>query len=223
MIEVDEKEMIAGYQRHADYTRKTMELGERERQAFDVVQQRLSEGLENYAQQAVKARNAIVKLAQLKTDAELAQLAASDPNAYVIEDARRRAIQATLEEIDSDMREAVQQHQERAKGEEAKAFSAAWGVLGQNGINKEKLAGIFGDIAKLYGIEKERFAVVKDPRLVLIMRDAAELHKLREKAKGVRQKVPQGERVSKQVEQRFKTGRARTSDLTSFLMKNPKL
>src|SRR5437868_8676563 len=36
-IEVDEKELIAGYQRHADYTRKTQDLADREREVTQQV------------------------------------------------------------------------------------------------------------------------------------------------------------------------------------------
>ena len=41
--EVDEKELIAGYQRHADYSRKTAELARREEQAVEVVRAKVSE------------------------------------------------------------------------------------------------------------------------------------------------------------------------------------
>src|SRR4051812_2545212 len=46
-IEVDQKELIAGYQRHADYTRKAMELSSREREVTQAVATKLQEG-QNY-------------------------------------------------------------------------------------------------------------------------------------------------------------------------------
>lgn len=39
-LEVDDKELIAGYQRHADYTRKTQELGSKEREITQVLAQK---------------------------------------------------------------------------------------------------------------------------------------------------------------------------------------
>ena len=50
-IEVDEKELIAGYQRHADYTRKTQELANREREVTQQVAAKLEEGRSHYMQQ----------------------------------------------------------------------------------------------------------------------------------------------------------------------------
>ncbi|VTU34154.1 hypothetical protein [Variovorax sp. RA8] len=232
-LEVDEKELVASYMRHSDYTRKTMELGERERQAHSLVEQRLTQGLEQYAQQAMKARTAIVKLAALKSEAELAQLAATDRDAYILEDARHRAVNAALAEIDAEMNSVVQQHQAAQQEASAREVSAAWGKLGQHGINKEKLVSIFGDVHKLYGVEQERFAVVRDPRLVLIMKDAVAYRQLQDKAKtmkgkvreapqlpAARQSTPRNEQVNKQLNKRFQSGKASTRDLASFLLTN---
>src|SRR6188474_2741560 len=62
-IEVDEKELIAGYQRHADYTRKTQALGDKEREITQVVATRLEQGQQHYLKQAQAARAAVEKLA----------------------------------------------------------------------------------------------------------------------------------------------------------------
>ncbi|HJY07165.1 MAG TPA: hypothetical protein VJ323_12680, partial [Bryobacteraceae bacterium] len=66
-IEVDEKELIAGYQRHADYTRKTQELADRERDVTQQVATKLQEGRNHYMQQAQLARTAVLQLAGLKS------------------------------------------------------------------------------------------------------------------------------------------------------------
>lgn len=229
-IEVDEKELIAGYQRHSDYTRKTMELANRQREAYEAVSQKLDEGRNYFIQQAQLAHVAIRQLAGLKTDQEMAQLAATDQAAWVQEKARNEAVMGVL----SHLQQAIQNEQQQAdfeqKQQAQQEFHKAWGVLGQAGIDKPKLAGIFEGIAKTYGVAPERFKKVSDPALVLIMRDAMAYQELKGKVPSVKQKVqnaprlpsprqtvPKSERVMKQLDAKFKSGRAKDKDLAAFI------
>lgn len=232
-IEVDEKELIAGYQRHADYTRKTQELSTREERAYQVVNQRLEEGRTHYLAEAQKAHQAIVMLAGLKSDQEMAALAQSDPNAWVAENARTQAIHGVLRQIEEGMRaeagKATQEQQQTAQAD----FHRAWGVLGQEGIDKPKLQQIFEGVHELYGVPKEKFARVTDPALVLMMRDALKFRELDKKTAGIkkqvakappvpaaRQPVPQATRANKQLDTRFRSGKASTRDLGRWLELN---
>lgn len=231
-IEVDEKELIAGYQRHADYTRKTQELGTREREAHELVSRRLDEGRNHYMQEAQKAHAAIRMLAGLKSDAEMAALAQTDQAAWVQERARAEAINGVLSQIEQGMSHEQQQlHQQTLQAQQAE-FHKAWGVLGQQGIDKPKLQGIFDGISKAYGVEKTRFANVTDPAVVLIMRDAMAYRELKDKAPAVKQKVqnapklpaqrqnvPRAEQADKRLNDRFKGGRAKERDLAAFIHK----
>lgn len=229
-IEVDQKELIAGYQRHADYTRKTQELGTREREAHELVSRRLEEGRNHYMQEAQKAHAAIRTLAGLKSDAEMAQLAQTDQAAWVQERARAEAIKGVLSQIEQGMSLEHQQAQHQAQAVQQQEFQKAWGVLGQQGIDKPKLKSIFDGVGKAYGVEEGRFANVTDPKVVLIMRDALAYRELKEKAAAVkkdvksapklpapRQNVPQKEQVSKRLDQKFRSGKAGVKDLARFL------
>ncbi len=231
--EVDEKELIAGYQRHADYTRKQQELGNREREAHELVSRRLEEGRNHYMQEAQKAHAAIRVLAGLKSDAEMAQLAQTDQAAWVQERARAEAIKGVLSQIEQGMSVEQQQAQQQTQAAQQQEFHKAWGVLGQAGIDKPKLKGIFDGVAKSYGVEESRFANVTDPKVVLIMRDALAYRELKTKTEAVkkevktapklpppRQNVPKSEQANKRLDQKFRSGRAGTRDLASFLLNN---
>jgi hypothetical protein len=232
-IEVDAKELIAGYQRHADYTRKTQELGSREREAHELVSRRLEDGRNHYMQEAQKAHAAIRMLAGLKSDAEMATLAQTDQAAWVQERARSEAIKGVLSQIEQGMSHEQQQlHQQTLQAQQAE-FHKAWGVLGQEGIDKPKLKGIFDGVAKNYGVDESRFANVTDPKVVLIMRDALAYRDLKAKTAAVkkdvknapklppaRQNVPQKEQSNKRLDQKFRSGRAGVKDLAAFLMNN---
>jgi hypothetical protein len=102
-IEVDEKELVAGYQRHADYTRKTQELADREREVTQQVATKLEEGRNHYLQQAQLARAAVLQLAGLKSPQEMAQLAQADPASWVAEQQRANAIQGVLSQLEQGM------------------------------------------------------------------------------------------------------------------------
>jgi len=232
-LEVDSKELIAGYQRHADYTRKTMELGERERQAHEVVTQRLTEGHDHYQQKAATALAAIQTLAGLKSDTELADLAVRDRDLYIQERARADAVRSVMAQVEQGMQHERQQQALRQQQVDQAAFSRAWGVLGQQGIDKTQLQTIFARIQKDYGVPESRFAKLSDPALVFIMRDAMRYRDLQEKTKAVkakainapklpagRQSVPKSTQVNTRLNARFKSGRAKTNDLASWLLNN---
>lgn len=228
--EVDAKELIAGYQRHADYTRKTQELSNREREAHELVSRRLEEGRNHYMQEAQKAHAAIRMLAGLKTDAEMAVLAQTDEKAWVQERARAEAINGVLAQIEHGMSLEQQQLQHQQQAAQQQEFQKAWGVLGQQGIDKPKLKSIFDGVGKAYGVEESRFAGVTDPKVVLIMRDALAYRELQERASKVkkdvknapnlpapRQRVPQQEQANKRLDQKFRSGKAGTKDLAAWI------
>ena len=103
-IEVDEAEVVKGYQRQADYTRKTQELAQREHQAVEILKAKHDEFAQDYLSKAEASRAAIVQLAGLKGEDEMAQLAQSDPAAWVAENQRRQSIVAVLGHLDQQVR-----------------------------------------------------------------------------------------------------------------------
>jgi len=236
-IELDKKEIAASYMRHSDYTRKAQELGDRERQAHEVVTRKLDQGRQHYMQEVGKAHAAIQHLTGLKSEQEMQELAVTDPSAWVRENQRMQAVRATLSTLEQNMALERQQAEQQAQQQSAQAIQQAWGVLGQQGIDKVKLQGIFEGVKKAYGVPEERFAQVNDPKLVLIMRDAMAYRELQDKAKASkaakpapaasklpapRQNVPQVERDKKQLNSKFRNGTAKTRDLASFILANEK-
>lgn len=229
-IEVDEKELVAGYQRHADYTRKTQELGNREREITQMVATKLEEGRSHYMQQAQLARAAVLQLAGLKSPQEMAQLAQADPAAWVAEQQRSQAINGMLQQLEVGMTREQQVAQMQLQESQKQEIARSWGVLGQQGIDKAKLVDLYDKVSTRYGIPKERLAGVTDAALVLLMRDAVELQGLKDKKAEVtkkaekapklpqqRQSVPRNEQKTQQLNRRFASGKAKLSDLAAFI------
>ncbi len=230
--EVDEKELIDGYQRRADYTRKTQELSRRESEALELVQARVTQAQTHYIQQTQLAQQAVLRLAGLRSPEEMAALAQTDPAGYVAEQARVNQVQAALAQLQGQM----QQEQMRAQAQQQEAlqqaFSRCWGTLGQKGIDKPKLQRIFDTVSREYGIPQERFANLADPAVVLVMADAAAYRDLlKRKGEAVkkteaaprlppRQNTPRTETTARRQEDRLRSGKGSTDDLAAFIARN---
>lgn len=230
--EVDEKELIAGYTRHSDYTRKTQQLAQREEQAVEVVRAKVTEAQSHYIQQAQMAQALVAQLAGMKSPEEMQHLAVNDPAAYVAEQARAQQIQHVIGGLQNRWQQEQFQRQQQHQEELQKSFSRCWGVLGQKGIDKPKLQHIFETVSKDYGIGTERFATLNDPAVVMVMRDAVAYRELQKKTADVKKKaataprlpqqqsVPRNETREKRVTERLRTGRGSRDDLAAFIAQN---
>jgi hypothetical protein len=230
-LEVDQKELIAGYQRQRDYTVKTQALAERERQAFEVVTSEIEKSRNHYMQQAQLAHAAVRELAGLRSPEEMAVLAQTDPSLWVQEQQRAALVQSRLQQLQQGMQTEQMQSQQMQAQQRQQLFQRAWGVLQEKGIDKPKLAGIYQEASKRYGFGEQEFANVYDPRLVLALRDAVAFRALQDKKPAVQQKVQaapklpatkqpvaRSETKIKQLETRFtRKGGAKLDDLAAYL------
>ena len=230
-LDVDQKELIAGYQRQRDYTVKTQALAERERQAFEVVTQEIEKSRAHYMQQAQMAHMAVRELAGMRSDEEMAVLAQTDPSLWVQEQQRAAAVRTRLQQIQQGVQSEQAQAQQMQAQQRQQLFSKAWDVLQEKGIDKPKLAGIYQEASKRYGFGEQEFANVYDPRIVLALRDAVAYRTLHDKKPAVQQKaqaapklpatkqpVARSETKIKQLETRFaRKGGAKLDDLAAYL------
>ncbi len=231
-IKVTKDELVKGYQRQADYTRKTQGLVERETQAVQVFQQKHSELRDNYLQRAEFATQAIAQLAGFRSDAEMAQLAAQDPATWVQENQRQnqiRSILGTLEQqTQAERRQAEQQARDFQESQARAIKERSWAELQKDGMDKPKLQKTYESVMKNYGYEPKDFSTVTDYRLVRMMADAVAYRELKAKAPAVTQQAKAAPKVTtKQTTQatrantvrdgRFKSGRASLHDLASIL------
>lgn len=230
---VDEKELVAGYMRNKDYTQKTMRLADTEKQVVTVAQQRIEESREYFMQQAQAARQAIVQLAGLKSEEELYRMSIDDPVNAFQEKQRAGVIGGVLQNLDAVIAQ-EKQLAEQAKTDSTNAkFAESWKVLQEKGLDREKLTEIYAKVAKNYGVKSEEFGTIMDPGLVLALKDAVAYRELQGKKPQIANKVhnaeklpsqkkalPQQERINRQLNDKFKSGKANVKDLQSFLIAN---
>lgn len=231
--EVDESELISGYMRQKAFTQKTMELSAKEKQATEIVQQRVTEASQYALQQHQAAKAVIVQLAGLKSEEELQRMEVEDPAGWIQEQGRMRRVTALWENAEAS--EKVEQERiTQIDQEKAQAQSeAAWVTLTEKGIDRQKLADLYGSATKAYGITNDQLGKVTDAGLVLAIKDALAYRDLQAKKPQITQKVkeaerlptnkkalPASERVNRSLGEKFSKGRAKVDDLASFLSNN---
>jgi hypothetical protein len=234
--EVSEDELVKGYHRQSDYTRKMQALSEREDQAVQFLKSKHNEVAKQYTEKAELTLRAVAQLAGLKSESDMAQLARDDPAAWVQENQRQQSISRYLQNLNQEIqgeRQRMTQEQEQANAQAIeKQARKTWEVLANEKIDKPKLAAIYQDVNKQYGFSNEELSNVYDHRLVQMMRDATAYRALKAKTPEVTRKVtsappmpskqatPAAERKQQAINARFKGGRAKLSDLAAHLMNN---
>ena len=232
-LEVTPEEVASSYMRQKDYTKKTQALAERENQAVQFIKQKHDEFRDQYLSQAEVARAAVAQIAGIKTESEMENLAVTDPAAWVAESQRQRQIGAYLNQLDQQIngekQRAIQQQSQYASEQKQQAYQKAWEELSKDGLDKPKLKSIYEKANKHYGFSDEELANVYDARMVRALRDAAAYRELQSQKQNVTKKVanaprmptrqtPQAnERISDAVNAKFRSGRAKLSDLASIL------
>lgn len=232
-VEVTPEELSSSYMRQQDYTKKTQALAARENDAVQFFTQKHEEIRNQYLSQAELTRSAIVNLAGFKSDQEMADLANTDPAMWVSENQRQRQISNYLNQLDQSIQgekqQAMQQADQAEQNRKAQLFNNTWSVLQKDGIDKPKLESIFGDVTKYYGFSKDDLATVLDHRAVQVMRDAVAFRALKAKKAEVtkklqsapkmptRQTQPANERRDRELDAKFKSGRAKLNDLAAYL------
>ena len=232
-VEATHEELASSYMRQADYSRKTQALATRENDAVQFLAQKHEEIRQNYLSQAELTRSAIVNMAGLRSESEMAQLANTDPAAWVAENQRQRQIGNYLNQLDESIQGEKQQAAYQADNAEqnrkAQLFTSTWASLQKEGIDRPKLETIYGGVVKNYGFSQEELASVLDYRMVQVMRDAVAFRALKAQKSEVTKKVqaaprmpthqaqPANERRDRDLDAKFKSGRAKLNDLAAYL------
>lgn len=231
-VEASTEELAASYLRQKDYTKKTQALAARESEAVNFLKTKHDEIRNQYLSQAEVTRAALVQMAGIKTGEEMAQLAHSDPAAWVAENQRQQSVTAYLNKLDQQINGERQRAAQEAEAYRAqslqKQFQQTWEVLEKEKIDKPALAKIYEGVNKTYGFTPEELGNVYDHRLVRMMRDAQAYQALKSQKADVTRKVEEAPRMPQRqmkqptrldasLENKFKSGRAKLNDLAAYL------
>jgi len=231
-VEASTEELAASYLRQKDYTKKTQALAARESEAVQFLKTKHDEIRNQYVTQAEVTRTALIQMAGLKTGEEMAQLAHSDPAAWVAENQRQQSVNAYLNQLNQQISGEKQRAAQEAEAHRAQSlkqqFENTWAELEKAKIDKPTLAKIYEGVNKTYGFSPEELGNVYDHRLVKMMRDAQAYQALKSQKADVTRKVTdaprmpnrqmkQPTRLDAALENKFKSGRAKLNDLAAYL------
>lgn len=178
--QVTQEDLVKGYMRQADYTRKTTGLAEREREAVQVMSSQVDKARETYLTQLHEMQSVVSATMGLRSPQEMAAMASADPAEWVRESQRQQLISQVLGGIQQQTQHEHSQREQQAEQERARQRSDAWGHLGQKGFDRQKLDALYRDVEKLpYGLKYADLTPLLDHRMVFALSDLVEYHKLK--------------------------------------------
>lgn len=199
-LEVDETELIRGYQRLSDYTRKTQSLSET-RQQVEAEAQRISAEREHYARQLDQFAHVLAS--QMPQEPDWRRLAHEDPIGYVQQraewDERIQHLQRVSAErqriAEQQTQHQRQQLQQRLAEEQQRLIDRIPEWRDARKVQAEQPA--IHRTLRDAGFSDEEIATVYDSRSVVIARKAALYDQLMAAKPAVQQRVEQAPRMVK--------------------------
>ena len=189
--EVDEDELVAGYMRQRDYTRKRQKEAAETKAARANYHKELSEERERLTQAVHYAKATLVKaLAPDLMDVKLDELWAADPQKAGVVQARLNRVHGTLQQVDQIIAAVTQKAQADRQAAYDEAVKEALEDLSTiPDWSDEKYGGMMRFAVKQYGFSQEEMANVVDARAVRMALDAQAYHELK-KVKAQAEKAP---------------------------------
>ena len=233
--EVVEKVAEIGKQLQGDYTRKTQELASREKQAAEIVQNELNQGRQHIQQAIHQAQAVIQAVGGFMDPAQMAQLAETDPSAWIQANARQQQLSAYLGQVQQQAQALEQQAKQVEAQRQEAAKQEAWQRLNAEGIDRKGLERLWGDAKEAFPfLSDEKLDKVIDAESWLVLRDAIAYRQLKAQAPAVTKKVaeapklPQAKQpMSQEVRQKLdarkavtRKGGASMRDLAAFIATN---
>jgi len=208
-VEVTLDDLIKGYQREADYTKKTQTLAEQRKQVESeraVIEQAKQER-DQYQQRLAAIENALRQAPQENLEA----LKETDPIGYAVKVAEQTQRDKQLQAINAE-RQRIAQQQQAEQSQHLSQFLAVESQKLAEAIpeyaDEQKSVQVKKDIrdyAKKIGWSDEELASVYDSRAVLTLYRAMQYEKLMSNKAGVTKKVAEAPKM-------FKAGVSRQSD-----------
>lgn len=190
-LEVTYEELTSGYQRQADYTRKTMELAEA-RKTFTAEREQARQ------QQAARLMEMDRWLDAPAPDPRLLDenYEGWNPDLYHKQKAAQEQTQLARQQVHSEFAQLKQQKQQ----EEAQLLLRKW----PEAENVKARQAVAKGMVEHYGYTEQDLAALDDHRVMLIARDALETRKARDKAPEVIKKLKAKPKVNKPGQRRSK-------------------
>jgi hypothetical protein len=200
-LEVDLDELIKGYSRTSDYTKKTQTLAE-QRKAIEAERTRIDEAAKLRDQYAQRLQ-VIEQMLASQPEENLAELKETDPIGYTVKVAERLERDKQLEAIRQERQQVAArqqaEYQEQLKNHlasEAEKLKSAIPEMGDD-VKGEVIRKEIRDYARSIGWSDQELASVYDHRAVLALYQAMQYDKLQKGKPTVTKKVAEAPKMLK--------------------------
>lgn len=185
------KELREGYLAKQDYHRNIQKVKQQEAEIQQKVQQAQMQAAQHFMQQLETQKQAIAKLAGVKTMQEIEAMAKEDPAGaqqeflrFINVNQQYQQLEAQQRQISEKLQEQHQQALEKAKLEARQTLEADI-----PGWSADLYNNTLATVAKEYGFKNEEVAPVVDARLIKVFHDAAKYRQLQQAKPEVSKKV----------------------------------
>ena len=185
------KEMRDGYLRMQDYHRNIQKVKAQEAELSTKAQQAEMRALQEYTQRLETHKQAVTRLAGVKTMPEIEALSRQDPAAAQQEFLKLISINQTMQAIEGEQRAAVEKQQQAARQAHAQAIAKAREMLESDipGWGADLYTKVLGGVAKDYGFQNTEVEPVVDARLIKVFHDAYQYRQLQKAKPEISKKV----------------------------------
>ena len=224
-VKVSLKELREQRMMKADYMRGVQRVKAEESAVQERVKSEILKAQQEYVSRLETHKQAVAKLAGVKSLPEIEELSRSDPAAAQQEFLRVISVNQTLQAIEAEQRQAQQQLHSQQQAALQQSIQKARETLESDipGWGEDKYREVLSTVSKEYGFEGKDVAQVYDARLIKVFHDAAEYRKLQKAKPEVSKRVvtvpkvvkpgsaekpqPAKEQAEKAYERLRKTGR----------------
>lgn len=178
------KQIREGYLAKQDYHREIQKVKAQEAELSTRAQQAELKASQEYVQRLEHHKQAVQRLAGVKTIQEIEALSRQDPAAAQQEFLRLVNVNQTMQAIETEQRGAQQKQQMAMQAAHRQAVEKAKQTLEANikGWGPELYTQVLGGVAKEYGFQNQEVEPVVDARLIELFHDAYQYRQL-QKAK----------------------------------------
>jgi len=186
-LEVTQEELINGYSRNSDYTRKTQELAklrkelEESKSSIDLAIEEVGREKAEYKEMLPKIKLALQQ--GFKEEPDWNSLRETDQISYLTEKqnwdehlAKINKVQEEYDRLNAEDNKKAEAEYQKSLAEGQKLLNEALPEWSDDKVRTEEIAEITSNAERL-GFSKDEIGAVSDYRLILLMRDASLYHK----------------------------------------------
>ena len=185
------KEIREGWLAKQDYHRNIQKVKAEQAEYTEKVKAAELKATQEYAQRLEVQKQAVTRLAGVKTMQEIEALSRQDPAAAQQEFLKLISVNQTMQQIEAEQRQVAEKHQNAMRQAHAKAVEKAKETLESDipGWNAELYNKVLGGVAKDYGFQNQEVEPVVDARLIKVFHDAYQYRQLQKAKPEVSKKV----------------------------------